>query len=69
VRSALCKLYLAHKPDLGMAGESDESVVARVDDITAVLVGLGRHAMQSGDRAGEAFGALMSGDPETVLDS
>jgi hypothetical protein len=38
IRGDLARLYLAHKSDLGLNGQSDDYVVANVFAITATLI-------------------------------
>jgi hypothetical protein len=50
LRRATCWQPRKHEGG-GEADETDESVVARVDSITAALAGLGMRAMERNDRA------------------
>ena len=76
IRANLARLYLQHLADLGMADASDESVIAQVDDITAVLKGLTARALANRDRAwlvkhawfGVACQQLLHDQPATASD-
>jgi hypothetical protein len=37
IKARLARAYLSHKDDLGVPNASDEAVLARVDEITAIL--------------------------------
>jgi hypothetical protein len=74
IRTRLVRAYLDHKVDLGIA--SDEAVIAHVDDITAILIGLVRRSVRERDHAWAArfewfsdlYGELISGEAGAALD-
>lgn len=76
IRADLGRLYLAHKAELGMAEFTDDYVIEHIDDITAMMIGLGQAALQNDARAWlerhawftDATTRLFADQPATTLD-
>jgi hypothetical protein len=64
IKARFARAYLEHKADLGVPDASDEAVLARVDDITAILFASSVQAWRTDDpRWKERYGwfaAIMS---------
>jgi hypothetical protein len=75
IRGDLARLYLAHKSDLGLNGQSDDYVVANVFAITATLIQLSARALPSAivsttlleDLVDDFFATDLAGDPQLDL--
>jgi hypothetical protein len=50
IKARFARAYLEHKADLGVPNASDEAVLARVDDITAILFASSVRAWRTDDQ-------------------
>ena len=49
IRADLARLFIEHKADMGMGDWPDEAILARVNDICATLIMLGKMARANDD--------------------
>ncbi|MGQ0582778.1 MAG: hypothetical protein ACT4O6_12635 [Reyranella sp.] len=78
VRGELARLFICHKGDLGLANHIDADIVARVDDIAALMMERYGRALLAGDAGrdwidryawfGDACDRLYTGQSAVVLD-
>ena len=54
IKARFARAYLEHKADLGVPNASGEAVLARVDEITAILFASSVRAWRTDDHAGRS---------------
>ena len=76
IKARLARAYLEHKADLGVPDATDEAVLARVDEITAILFASSVRAWRADDQRWkeryrwffEAIAELHDAEPGKPLD-
>jgi len=56
VRGELARLFITHKADLGLAERPDADIIARVDDVAALMMESHGRALLAGDAGREWLG-------------